>query len=167
MIVMKVKEIVSFWSGALKKFWHNASRFQFDQIFRDIKSWWHYRHDAYRDVLEYDEEHKRYKIVRTTISARDFRPVDLPVSGHKYRVFYTDLEAPTREETRKEVIDGVEYEFQNPTAISHYLYMVNNDINNSIKGDFKKNELNPLFFLIALGVGAVLLIYFIFFKGAI
>lgn len=164
---MKIKEIVSFWAGALKKFWHNVSRFQFDQIFRDIKSWWHYRHDAYRDVLEYDEENKRYKIVRETISARDFRPVDLPITGHKYRVFYTDLEAPPREETRKEEINGVVYEFQNPTAISNYLYMVNNDINNSVKGDFKRTEINPLILFIALGAGAIMLIYFIFFKGVI
>lgn len=153
------------WKARFKRLWHNVSRAQFDQVFRDIRSWWHYRHDAYRDVLIYDEEHNRYIIQRETISARDFRPVDLPIRGHKYRVFYTDLEPPFREETRIEEIDGVKYEFLNPTAVSNYLYMVNNDINNSIKGDFKSSQLNPLIMLALLGVGAVVLIYLLFIKG--
>lgn len=161
----KLKDIRDFWAGALKRFWHNVSRFQFDQVGRDIKSWWHYRHDAWRDTLFYDEEHKRYRIERETISARDFRPVDLPVTGHKYRVFYTDLEAPFREETRTEVIDGVEYVFRNPTAISNNLYLINNDINDSISGDFKRTTINPLYVLAIMGVGACVLIYLLFFKG--
>lgn len=162
---MKFKEVCAFWKRALNRFFYNLSRAQFDQIIADIKSWWYYRHDGYRDVLFYDEENKRYKIERTTISVRQFRPEDLPIVGKKYRRFYTDLEAPFREETRKEVIDGVEYEFQNPTAISNYLFMVNNDLNDAIKGDLKKNEFNPLIMLALFGIGAVILVYFLFFKG--
>lgn len=153
--------------SALKRFWHNLTRLQFDQIVKDIASWFYYRHDAYREVLFYDEENNRYKIERTTITARDFRPVDLPVQGHKYRVFYTDLAPPFREETRIEERNGEKVEFLNPTAVSNYLYMINNDINNAIKGDFKNPGINPLIMLAILGVGAVILIYVLFFKGGI
>ena len=154
------------WINRFKRLGHNLSRGQFDQILADIGSWWYYRHDAFRETLNYDDTNNRYRLDRETITAREFRPVDLPVSGRKYRVFYTDLEPPFREETRKETIDGVEYEFLNPTAISNNLYMVNNDINNSIKGDFKTPGINPLIMLALLGVGAVILIYMLFFKGA-
>lgn len=159
---------MSKWGGRLKRFWHNLTRMQFDQIIKDIGSWWFYRHDAYRETLTYNEETNRYRIDRETITAKEFREIDLTVSGHKYRVFYTDLVAPKREETRTVEIDGETYEFYNPTAVSNYLYMINNDINNSVKGDLEKKGLfNPLIMLALLGVGAVILIYMLFFKGGI
>ena len=148
---------------AMKRLWHNVSRCEFEQIFRDIKSWWHYRHDSWRDVLTYDEE-EGYILERTTISTREVKPDDLPVRGHKYMVFHTDLEAPHRTESRKENVDGVEVEFLNTSAASNYLYMVNNDINDALAGSFKRSGIDPKVMLILLGIGAVAIIYFMFFK---
>lgn len=154
---------IEFWKKALKRTWHNISRGQLDQIFRDIKSWWHYRHDAWRDVLTY-KEGEGYVIERTTISTRDVQPDDLPIRDHKYLFFDTELEAPFRQETRKDVIDGVEVEFLNTSASSNYLYMVNNDINDALAGSFKKTGLDPKVMLVLLAVAGVFVIYFMFFR---
>lgn len=156
---------MSKWGNRLKRFWHNFSRFQFDQIIKDIGSWWFYRHDAYRDVLIYNEEDNRYRFDTTTISAREFVERDQKVSGQKYRRFYTGLEAPHREETRIEEIDGVKYEFHNTSAVSNYLWMINNDVNDCITGNFKTRAINPLILIGLVGLAAVVLIYFLFMKG--
>lgn len=156
---------MSVWGDRLKRFWHNFSRLQFDQIVKDIGSWWFYRHDAYKDVLTYNEEDNRYKINISTITAREFAEKDLKVSGQKYRRFYTDLEAPVRQETRIEEIDGVQYEFLNTSAVSNYLWMINNDVNECITGDFKSRAINPIVLLGLVGVAIVVMIYFFFFRG--
>ncbi len=151
------------WGNRLKRFWHNLSRMQFDQIGRDIRSWWHYRHDSWRDVLTYDEK-EGYTITRTTISTRDVKEDDLPVRGHKYLFFDTELEAPFREEKRKEIVDGVEVEYLNTSAASNYLYMVNNDINDALAGSFKKQGMDPKVMFVLLAVAGVFVIYFMFFR---
>ena len=76
------------------------------QPFRDFKSWYHNRHQAYRDVLTYDAERNRYIMNRSTITQNEVRPVDLAITGDKYHVFYTDMPAPPHEETRIECRDG-------------------------------------------------------------
>lgn len=156
---------MSVWVKRLKRFWHNFSRLQFDQIVKDIGSWWFYRHDAYRDTLTYNDVDNRYRLDYTTVTARDFVERDLKVSGEKYRRFYTELEAPVRQETRIEEIDGVQYEFLNTSAVSNYLWMINNDVNECITGDFKSRSINPLVLLGLVGLAVVVMIYFLFFKG--
>lgn len=153
------------WGNRLKRFWHNFSRLQFDQIIKDIYSWHYYRHDAHRDVLTYDEENNRYRIDTTTITAREFKERDLKVSSNKYRRMFTSLEAPERHETRIEEIDGVKYEFLNTSAVSNYLWMINNDVNSCITGNFKSRTINPLVLLALLGLAGAVFIYIFFFKG--
>lgn len=156
---------MSVWGSRLKRFWHNLSRFQFDQIIKDIGSWWFYRHDAYREVLTYNDTDNRYRLDITTITAREFVERDLKISGAKYRRFFTSLTAPIRQETRIEEIDGVQYEFLNTSAVSNYLWMINNDVNECITGDFKTRAINPLILLGLVGVAVVIMIYFLFLKG--
>lgn len=130
------------------------------QIFRDIRSWWHFRHQAWRDVLTYDPEKKRYRLDRNTLIMRDINPEDLAVTGSKYHYFYTELEAPERHEKRTEVDgDGNKHEYLNTSATSNYLYMVNNDINDAMAGTFTNNNVNPLVvggLIVVAIVGAVL-----------
>lgn len=156
---------MSVWGSRLKRFWHNFSRLQFDQIIKDIGSWWFYRHDAYREVLTYNDTDNRYRLDITTITAREFVERDLKISGAKYRRFFTSLTAPIRQETRIEEIDGVQYEFLNTSAVSNYLWMINNDVNECITGDFKTRAINPLILLGLVGVAVVIMIYFLFLKG--
>lgn len=156
---------MSKWGFRIKRFWHNFSRFQFDQIIKDIGSWWFYRHDANREVLTYNETDNRYRIDITTISARDFVEQDLKVSGQKYKRFFTGLKAPERKETRTEEIDGVKCVFLNTSAVSNYLWMINNDVNECITGDFKSKGINPLVLLILLGLAGAVFVYIFFFKG--
>lgn len=136
------------------------------QIFRDIKSWWHFRHQAWKDVLYYDEETKRYRLERHTIYMRDIEPDDLAVTGQKYHYFYTDLKPPERQEKRVVVDEeGNEREYLNTSAASNYLYMINNDINDAMAGTFKNSALNPkviaMFIVVAIVFGVI---YFVF-KG--
>ena len=153
------------WGNGLKRFWHNFSRFQFDKIIKDIGSWWFYRHDAYREVLTYNDTDNRYRLDITTITAREFVERDLKISGAKYRRFFTSLTAPIRQETRIEEIDGVQYEFLNTSAVSNYLWMINNDVNSCITGSFKSRTINPLILLALVGLAGAVFIYIFFFKG--
>lgn len=157
-------DVKAFWKKALKRTWYNVSRLEFSQIGRDIKHWWYYRHSAWRDVLEYDNEAQRFKIVRTTVSMRDMEPSDLPIEGAKYRAFSTELKAPPNDEKRTEEIDGETIEYINTSPVSDYLWLVNNDINDSNVGMFKPSGLDPRILIVLVGLGALALIYFMFFK---
>lgn len=161
---MTFKDIKKFWIKAIKRTWHNISRLEFSQIGRDIKHWWHFRHDAWRDVLVYDEESGRFRINRTTQSMADMEPSDLPIEGAKYRAFATDLKAPANNEKRTEEIDGEILEYINTTPASDYLYFVNNDINESNVGMFKALGLDPKIILVLVGLAVIGVIYFMFIK---
>lgn len=161
---MTFKDIKQFWKKAIKRTWHNISRLEFSQIGRDIKHWWHFRHDAWRDVLEYDAEAGRFRINRTTQSMADMEPSDLPIEGAKYRTFATDLKAPPNDEKRTEEIDGELLEYINTSPASDYLYYVSNDINDSNIGMFKPGAIDPKIILIVLGLAVVGVVYFMFFK---
>ena len=139
------------------------------QIFRDISSWWHFKHIAYRDVLTYDPERNRYVIERTTVKMRDILPDDLPVTGQKYHFFRTDLVAPERQESRIETItldDGqqVEVEYLNTSAVSNYLWMVNNDINDCLAGQFKPNGINPYILWGLVGLAVLFGVWYLFLR---
>lgn len=139
------------------------------QIFRDIASWWHFKHIAYRDVLTYDEERNRYVIHRTTLRMRDILPDDLPITGEKYRFFRTELVAPERQESRIETVtldDGsqIEVEYLNTSAISNYLFMVNNDINESLAGQFKPSGINPYILAGLIGMAVLFGVWYLFMR---
>lgn len=139
------------------------------QIFRDIASWWHFKHIAYRDVLTYDQDRNRYVIHRQTLRMRDINPDDLPVTGQKYHFFRTDLKAPERQETRVETItldDGqqVEVEYLNTSATSNYLYMVNNDINDALAGQFKPAGINPYILWGLIGLAVLFGVWYLFLR---
>ena len=161
---MALKDVADFWKKALKRTWYNVSRLEFGQIGRDIKHWWHFRHTAWRDVLEFNADSQRFKINRTTVSMRDMEPSDLPMEGAKYRAFKTDLKAPPNDEIRTEEIDGETITYINTTPASDYLYFVNNDINEANAGLFKAGGLDPKILIVLVGLGALALIYFMFFK---
>lgn len=91
-------------------------------------------------------------------------PHALLVTGEKYQGFITKLVAPFRAEKRIEVDDeGNEKEFLNPSAISYYLYMINNDINTALTADMKRFILNPklIVIMLAVALGLVGLWYFL------
>lgn len=156
--------VKEFWKKAIKRTWHNVARLEFSQIARDIKHWWHFRHTAWRDILEYNNETARFRINRTTVTMADMEPSDLPIEGAKYRAFTTELKAPSNEEIRTEEIDGEKMVYVNTTPASDYLYMVNNDINDANVGMFKAGGLDVKVLIVLVGLGALALIYFVFFR---
>lgn len=94
---------------------------------------------------------------------RDMDPHALPVTGEKYSGFRTELEAPHRTKIRKEIDEnGEEVEYLNPSAISYYLYMVNNDINDSCTAPLRRFTLNPKIVIILVAVALGLLGYWFF-----
>lgn len=163
---MSMKENIRTFGRFIKRCGHYISVGNPNQIFRDIKSWWHFRHQAWRDVLYYDEETKRYRLERHTLYMRDINPNDLAVTGQKYHYFYTDLQPPERHEKRTVVDeDGNEHEFLNTSASSNYLYMVNNDINDAMAGTFKNSAFNPKVVAIMVVVAIVMGVVFFVTKG--
>lgn len=129
--------------------------------FRKVRAWYNQRHEVYRDVLTYDELRHRYIITRTTITKEDVQPDDLPITGDQWHYFRTDLVPPFRAEKRTETIDGVEYDFLNPSAISYNLYMESNAINEALSGEFKPKLMNPLVLAVLIAGGFAVLLFFL------
>lgn len=129
------------------------------QPFRDLKSKWHFKHIAYRDILDWDAERQRLILDRKTIEQSEVEPIDLLVDGEKWKVFRTPLELPTVPDTRVEVDeDGVEHTYLNPTPISYNLYNESDVLNQASTGEFRTKIINPLTLAIILGVGFVFLL---------
>lgn len=106
--------------------------------------------------MTYDEEQHRYRLDRHTLVMREIVPEDLAVTGQKYHYFYTDLEAPERHDLRTVVEeDGTTHTYLNTSAISNYLYMKNNDINEAMAGTFKNGNVNPMVVAGLIGVAIV------------
>lgn len=163
---MGIKNTLVTFGRFIKRCFHYVSVGNPNQIFRDIRSWWHFRHQAWRDVLYYDEENKRYRLERHTLTMREITPVDLAVTGQKYHYFYTDLQPPERHEKRVvEDEDGNKHEYLNTSAASNYLYMINNDINDAMAGTFKNSALNPKVIVGLIVGGIILAVMFFVFKG--
>lgn len=131
------------------------------QPFRRLYAKWHGHHEIYRDVLTYDEARQRYIINRVTVTRDEVAPDDLPITGEKWRFFRTDLTPPYRQEKRTEVIDGVEVEFLNPSAISYNLYYESNVINEALAGEFKPKLMNPLILAVLIVGGVAVLFWFL------
>lgn len=146
-----------------KRHWKNFYTLHWGQIIQDFISWRHYNHDAYIEDLSYDEEIEAFRLDMTSIKMRDMDPHALPVTGEKYSGFRTNLEAPHRTKIRKEIDEnGEEVEYLNPSAISYYLYMVNNDINDSCTAPLRRFTLNPKIVIILVAVALGLLGYWFF-----
>lgn len=129
------------------------------QPFRKLRAWYHGEHEIYRDVLSYDDTRQRYIINRTTVTRDDVKPDDLPITGEKWRFFRTDLIPPFRQVTRKEIIDGVEVEYLNPTAISYNLYYECNALNDAVAGNLKSKLMNPLVLAVLIAGGIAILLF--------
>lgn len=147
-----------------KRHWRNFYSLHWGQIIQDIISWRHYNHDASIDELSFNEETGSFRLDITTIKMREMPPHALLVTGEKYKGFLTKLIAPFRAEKRIEINDeGEEREYLNPSAISYYLYMINNDINTALTADMKRFTLNPkiIVIMLAVALGMVGLWYFL------
>ena len=132
--------------------------------FRKVKSWWHKRHMAYRDVLVYDALRHRYVLNRATLEQNQIVPDDLKIDGEKYRYFKTSLQMPSVPDTRIEEIDGVEIEFLNPTPISDNLYQESDILNEACMGEFRNKILSPMVLAALIGVGIVMFVMFFFMR---
>lgn len=163
---MGIIDTIKTFIGFQKRCLHYIAVGNAGQIFRDIKSWWHFRHQAWRDVLTYDPEKKRYRLDRHTLIMKDINPDDLAVTGAKYHYFYTDLEPPERHEKRVEVDEeGNTHEFLNTSAVSNYLYMVNNDINDAMAGTFTNKPINPVVVGVIIVLAIVGVVLYMFMGG--
>lgn len=146
-----------------RRHWKNFYTLRWGQIVQDFISWKHYNHDASIEDLSYDEEIKAFRLDITTIKMKDMDPHALPITGEKYTGFRTKLEAPYRTKIRKEVDEnGEEKEYLNPSAISYYLYMINNDINDSCTAPLRRFTLNPKVVVIMVAIALGLLGYWFF-----
>ena len=130
--------------------------------FRKLKHRWHFKHIAYRDVLGFDEERKRFLLRRFTIEQSEVVPDDLLIDGEKWKWFQTPLELPTVPDKRVEVEDGIEKEYLNPTPISYNLYYESDAINNASLGEFRSKVINPTTLALIIGAGVVILIFMLF-----
>lgn len=129
------------------------------QFFRNLKDKWHSNHIAYRDVLTFDEERKRFHLNRYTIAQYEVVPDDLLIDGEKWKVFQTPLELPQMGDTRTEVgEDGVEHTYLNPTPISWNLYYESDALNDASTGEFRSKIINPMVLALIIGGGILLLL---------
>ena len=132
--------------------------------FRKLKSWWHKRHMAYRDVLAYDLARHRYILNRNTLEQNQITPDDLFIDNERYRYFKTSLALPCVPVTRIEEIDGVQYEFHNPTPISDNLYNESDALNDASMGEFRNKVLSPMILAGMIGVAIVMFVMFFFMR---
>ena len=132
--------------------------------FRRLKSWWHHRHMAYRDILVYDLVRKRYVLNRNTIEQNQVVPDDLKIDGEKYRYFKTQIAMPEYSDTRIEDEDGVEVTYLNPTPITDKLYYDSDALNNASSGEFRNKILSPMVMAVLIGVAIVMFVMFFFMR---
>lgn len=143
--------------------WRNFYTLRWGQIIQDIISWRHFNHDATIQDLSYSEEVQAFRLDITTIKMRDMDPHALPITGEKYGGFRTELEAPKKTKKRIEIDeDGTEREYLNPSAVSHYLYMINNDINDACTAPMKRFGIDPKMIIILVVAGLGVLAYWFF-----
>ena len=129
------------------------------QFFRRLKDKWHSNHIAYRDVLDFDEERKRFQLNRYTIAQYEITPDDLLIDGEKWKVFQTPLKLPRMDDTRTEVDeDGTEHTYLNPTPISWNLYYESDALNDASTGEFRSKIINPMILALIIGGGILLLL---------
>lgn len=143
---------------------NNGKKKDLLEPFRKVKSWWHKKHMAYRDILAYDPVRHRYILNRSTLEQTQITPEDLFIDNERYRYFKTSLELPSEPDTRIEEIDGVEMEFLNPTPISDNLYNESDVLNDACLGEFRNKVLSPMVLAIALGIGVVMVLMFFFMR---
>lgn len=130
-----------------------AEKVGLKQKFRNWKSKRHYEHDAYIDILDYDEENERFTMDRTTVKQQDIKPSDKIVTNDTYHYFNTDLPPQPRI-----VKDAQGYTLCTP--IDDYQYTKNNDIIDSLLAMIKPSaNKNPIILAILGGLGVAVVGY--------
>lgn len=126
------------------------------QKFRNWKSNRHYNHDAYRDVLMYDETGGRFILERSTVKQKDTEPGDKIVLNDTYHYFVSEIPPQPRQ-----VRDDEGHIMTTP--ISDYQFAMNNDVNDATIAIIKpqKNATNIIMGIVA-GLGVAVVGYFIF-----
>ena len=120
---------------------------------RDRKSAKHDATNAWFDVISYDEDTKRYRLDRTTIKEESVPPDALSVTGGKNH--YATVICPQPKRAVRDENGKLE-----TSAISNYLYMINNDINDALASILNPHYVNWKL-LGVLGIGAVAVIYIV------
>lgn len=129
-----------------------AEKIGIKQKFRNWKSKKHYEHDAYRDILTYDEQAERFTIDRTTVKQEDIQPDDKIVTNDTYHYFNTPLPPQPRQ-----VKNGP---YTLCTPIDDYQYCQNNDIIESLLAIIKPGaNKNTIILAILGGVGVAVVGY--------
>lgn len=120
---------------------------------RDRKSAKHDDTNAWFDVISYDPATERYRLDRVTLKEKDVPSDALSVTGDKHHYASVVCERPKR------IIKDSEG-FLETCAISNYLYMINNDINEALASILNSRYINWRL-LGVLGIGAAIIVYII------
>ena len=120
---------------------------------RDRKSAKHDNTNAWFDVITFDPENFRYRLDRTTIKEKDIPPDCLKVTGDKHHYATVACEQPIR-------VIRDENGYLNTSAISNYLYLVNNAINDALASVLNSRYINWKL-LGVLGIDAAIVVYII------
>ena len=123
------------------------------QWFRDRKSAKYDDVNAWFDVITFDPENFRYRLDRTTIKEKDIPPDCPKVTGDKHHYGVVACEQPPRA-----IRD--EKGYLNTSAISNYLYLVNNAINDALASVSNSRYINWKLIGV-LGIGAAIVVYII------
>lgn len=140
----------------IKQEWAELKQVGIKQYCRNKKGNHHDDTNAWWDVIAYDPTTNRYRLDRTTIKERDVSPDALKVTGEKNHYVTIASEQPKREIRDS---DG----YLNTCAISNYLYLKNNAINDAMASVWKPGPIN-LKLLAILGIGAAIIVYLFFMK---
>ncbi len=123
------------------------------QWLRDRKSAKHDDTNAWFDVITFDIENFRYRLDRTTIKEKDVPPDCLKVTGDKHHYAIVTCKQPLR-------VIRDEKGYLNTSAISNYLYLVNNAINDALASVSSSRYINWKLIGV-LGIGAAIVVYII------
>ena len=129
------------------------------QLIRDLKSSHHYDTNVWLDQIRYDQDNNRYVLQRRTLKADAIPPDALKVTGEKNHYAVVECEKPVRVIKRE---DG----FLETCAISNYLYMINNSINDALASVWKPRYINTKLLMI-LGIGGAIIVYLIVTKVSV
>ena len=126
------------------------------QKFRNWRSKRHYEHDAYKDVLSWDDNGQHFKLDRTTVKQKDIEPGDKIVTGHTYHYFISTMARVPRK-----VIDDKGHILTTPKT--DYEFLTNNDVNDATTAIMKHDQdRNALIMGILAGVGVAVVGFIIY-----
>lgn len=123
------------------------------KMWRDYKSKRHAETSAWCDTITFDDSAKRYRLDRRTVKERDIPQNALKITGGKNHYGVIACEQPVRKIRRE---DGS----LETCAISNYLYMINNSINDALASTWKPKYIDVKL-LTVLAIGAAIFGYII------